>query len=465
MIPPRLIFWVCWAVALYLMWRDTKKRPEISLTVWLPTLWLMRCGSRTIDYWVGGGDLGRLDPMAIAVLLICGLVVLARRRCHWGGIVAHNSALFIFYGYLCVSTLWADDLGNPIIKIFRPVGDLVMALIVATEPKPREVIVTMFRRCSFLLIPMSIVLIRYYPDLGKMEDKHWGSDIWCGVTTHKNPLGQTCIVSALAFIWQLLDVYKEKKSVKALLKQYVALFYLALTLYVFNGGGNSNSRSSTAILCLMLGMSLYLIFGFFQKQPERVARIIIQGGVAIALIACLLEIFGSSLQTVVAESSGRNANLSDRTILWADVIRIGSKKPMLGAGYGGFWVPATQNQLSPAVDNHPEECHNGYLETFANLGLVGVALLVFVILQAWHSATKVIQYDFEYGRMRLAMILMVLVMNYSEATFPRGNHLWWYGFLIFAVYARPWVYWPEPPSADLTEAYEEVNTEEKAVPA
>jgi hypothetical protein len=36
------------------------------------------------------------------------------------------------------------------------VGDLMMALIVVTETNPREAIVTMFRRCAILLIPMSI---------------------------------------------------------------------------------------------------------------------------------------------------------------------------------------------------------------------------------------------------------------------------------------------------------------------
>jgi exopolysaccharide production protein ExoQ len=455
--------WGCWALALFLLRRDTKNRPDISRALWLPTLWLMRCGSRGIDYWIGGNEVGRMDPVAIALLLICGLMVLIRRPCNWGGIFAHNSALFIFFGYLVVSTLWVDDLENPLVKIFRPVGDFTMALVVATERNPREAILTMFRRCAILLIPMSIVLIRYYHDLGTVRDKHWGEDSWCGVTTHKNPLGQLCIVSALGFIWQLMEA---RKNGRRLTREYLAWFYLALTVYLFHGGGQASSQSSTAVICLVLALGLIWGVGRLRNRPEMVAKYLVWGVAALAIAAVLLEMFGSSLQGLVAETQGKNSTLSDRTYLWSDVIRISmAEHPFLGSGYGGFWVPSIFGKLSPMVDNHPMESHNGYLETFANLGFVGVGLLVWLLLQSLRSATQTIHDDFDYGRLRLALLLMAMVMNYSEATFTVGNHLWWYGFLLVAVYARPWVAWPEDTPADLNEPHAEVEPEAEAVPA
>ena len=126
----------------------------------------MRCGSRGVDYWLGGGeDAGRWDPIIILVLIIIAVVVLIRRRCDWGAIFAHNSALIVFYLYLVASTFWVDDLDNPFIKIFRPLGDLLMALVVTTEKNPRLAIIAMCRRGVILLIPMSLVLVRYYTQL------------------------------------------------------------------------------------------------------------------------------------------------------------------------------------------------------------------------------------------------------------------------------------------------------------
>lgn len=185
------------------------KNPYPNLALWVPTIWMMRCGSRNIDFWLGGSESGRWDPILIAILVICGLVVLSRRPCVWSSIFAHNSAIVVFYLYIAASLFWADAIDNPAVKIMRPFGDLVMATIVATETDPKLAIVTMFRRTAILLIPLSVVLIKYFPSLGRATDKHWGSDSWVGVTTHKNPLGQLCMVSSMAWLWTVEDYKKE----------------------------------------------------------------------------------------------------------------------------------------------------------------------------------------------------------------------------------------------------------------
>jgi O-antigen ligase len=403
---------------------------------------MMRCASHDIDYWMIGGENGRWDPILIAALIVCGFLVLVRRPCNWAGVLRHNSAVFLFYAYIVLSIAWASAIEDPAIKLLRPFGDLIMALIVTTEPDPRAAIITMFRRAAILLVPMSIVLIKYFPLLGRMQDKHWGLDSWTGVATHKNPLGQLCLAAMLGLIWTLVEVRRSGRPLKS---QRLVWFYLAVTSYLFFGGGEQ-SRSSTAIFCFGLALLLFVAFGHLRDRIQMIIRRIVLGCVALAAVALALQLFGTSLQAVVAESLGKNPTLSDRTYLWQDVIRIGMKNPFLGTGYGNFWVSSIYPQLSPIVDNHPGEAHNGYLETFANLGLVGVALLAFVILQSVASAARTTRADFEYGRIRLTLLFTVVVMNYSEATFPRGNHLWWFGFLIVAIYSRPWLHWPEAPT-------------------
>jgi len=450
-------------LALYLYWREIKKNKEVTRSLWLPTLWIMRCGSRTIDYWLGVENGGRMDPIFVFVLIVLGLIALSKRPCHWGGVIAHNSWLFIFYAYLAASLIWVQSLDNPFIKIFRPLGDLIMALVVATEPNPGKAIGTLFRRCAYLLIPMSIVLIRYYPEMGTMQSKHWGDDMWIGVTTHKNPLGQLCLVSAFGFFWWLAEKKREGLPLK---KERLAWIYLFLTAYLLTGGfGASPQKSSTSIICLFLVVSLYLVLGRYRERPWMVTRSLIGAVICIGILSVILQFFGTSLQGVVAATQGKDATLTDRTYLWQDVIRIGMRHPFLGSGYGGFWVESIYSELSPQADNHPEEAHNGYLETFANLGFVGVGLLIMLLLQSLRSAMISMQDDFEYGRIRLVLLIMALVMNYSEATFTVGTHLWWFGFLAVAVYARPWVAWPEPVQApvSLPDRHEQITGEEEAV--
>ncbi len=446
MIPPYLALYCAYGLAFFALWQDVKKfRPQVTTALWIPTLWMMRCGSRGVDYWLNAGeDAGRLDPVLVAVLLVAGLIILSQRRCSWPDIFSRNWAIFVFYAYLIASVTWTTGVENPVIKLFRPLCDLVMALVVVTEPSPREAIVTIFRRSAFLLIPLSLVLIRYFPDLGSLPGKNWEANMWIGVTTHKNPLGQLCLASILGLIWLIADcrIKKQKMPRLPLIRIPTALLYFVATIYVMNGDGIEGQRSSTAIFCLGVAVTLYFSIGIMRKNVARLKTYLVVGMLMLGIVAGLLQGFGTSMQAIVAHSQGKNENLTDRTYLWRDMIRLGKEHPILGAGYGGFWVSSIYPRLSPEVNNSPRQAHNGYLETFVNLGLVGVALLFLIIFQSLNGALNLVQYDFEYGRVRLVLLITICIANYTEASFPRGTHIFWFGFLVVALYAAPYVYWP-----------------------
>lgn len=427
----------CYAFVLWVFRRDARQRPYPSAGLWLATLWMMRCASRGIDNW--GWWFGfRMDPVLVFGFLLAGLIVLVRRHIDWGGLMAGNWTFFLFMGYLLLSLVWVETLEDPLVKAFRPMTDFVMALVLVTERDPKAALITMFRRTAILLIPLSVVLIKYFPHLGRGEAKHWGSDLWIGVTTHKNPLGQLCLISGLSYLWLL---YRTKKEGLSIFRDPVPWIYLALTIYLFNGGGHS--RSTTSIVSLIVAVVFFCILTRMRHDVGGLMSKLVMLLLFVAGAELFLGLMGTSIQGVVAGLSGKDTHLTGRAWLWNDVIRIGMEKPVLGSGYGGFWVSSIYGRLSPAVDNDPSQSHNGYLETFANLGLIGVALLALVILQAFTRAVRLAQQDFEYGRITLVLIAMVLVMNYAEATFPRGSHVWWFGFLVVAMYGKSWVWWPE----------------------
>jgi O-antigen ligase len=423
---------------------------------------MMRCASRNLNLWFGTEEGGGLDQLAIAGMLVLGIGVIVRRPAAWGGVISNTPLLFLFHAYLFVSVLWSGGaLENPLVKVLRPLGDLVMALIVVSEPNPRLAILTMARRTAILLIPLSVVLIRYFPDLGRAPAKNdlgrapaknWAPDSWVGVTTHKNPLGQLCLLGALAFLWCL---YEARVAGEWIRRQRVVWIYLAMLLYLFWGG--RHSRSSTAIICLLIAVGVFWLLGRMRTRVYSIGRRLV-GASALALVmAGVMILAGTSPQAMVADLQGKDATLSDRTYLWQDVARIGMRHPWFGSGYGAFWIPAIYDELSPEVNNHPAQAHNGYLETFANLGIVGVAILLLGIAQAFATGLRMLPEDFEYGRLRLVIMGTVLILNYTEASFPRGTHLWWFGFLIVALQATPWVYWPQSWTRDRVAVAPESN--------
>ena len=70
-------------------------------------------------------------------------------------------------------------------------------------------------RVGFVLLPASVLLIKYYPELGQSWDP-WGSvQMFNGVATNKNMLGVLVFVLALGALWQILTLVRDKNGPKS----------------------------------------------------------------------------------------------------------------------------------------------------------------------------------------------------------------------------------------------------------
>lgn len=70
-----------------------------------------------------------------------------------------------------------------------------MALIILTEPDAKEAMVTLMKRCAYIVVPVSILFIKYYPCLGREFDPWLGRGIWTGSRQAKTYLGATALFS------------------------------------------------------------------------------------------------------------------------------------------------------------------------------------------------------------------------------------------------------------------------------
>jgi exopolysaccharide production protein ExoQ len=142
----------------------------------------------------------------------------------------------------------------------------------------------------------------------------------------------------------------------------------------------------------------------------------------------------------VLEATGRDLTLTDRTLLWADVLHNASKSPVVGVGFGAFWVGHIGYARYP-LDNwsrktpgwRPNEGHNGYIDVYVELGVIGVALLLIVIGVAFAGVLDDLQNDFELGSLRLVLLLSIVINNVTESTLLKGTYGLWFLFLLVAV--------------------------------
>src|SRR5206468_4282007 len=58
-------------------------------------------------------------------------------------------------------------------------------------------------RVGFLLVPISILLIKYYPAMGRVYNRHFGLSYNVGVATDKNELGIICLLFGVGSVWRI----------------------------------------------------------------------------------------------------------------------------------------------------------------------------------------------------------------------------------------------------------------------
>ena len=427
-----------------MFYKDRKWHPALSPALWLPTLWIWRCASRGIGAWFTGGDpeaaadVGWYDPVFLSLCTVAGWAVLARRNINWSELVRSNFWLLVFFGYMAVSIAWSPEAFVCFKRWVRASGDLTMALVVATNPGGQlQGIIAVLRRCGYLLVPFSIVLAKYFPDLGRSHAKHWASDEWIGVATQKNNLGMLCMVVGLWLMWEFWHLGRSRalmpaKEFKS--KRFFLLLYAAMTAYLFNGGGTA--RSMTSIITLAVGVLVFWQLSVWLENPVKFRRRAVAAAVAWLLLQPGCQaVFGEPFSNFALEAMGRDPTLTGRSQLWHDCIEIGMKHPVLGSGYMGFWTDETIIAIAVNNTNAPTECHNGYIEIFVELGIVGLALFLPVIISGLAGVWRLMRADFEHGRFCVTLLVVVVIHNFSESGFPRATYLTWFVFLLAVVNA------------------------------
>ena len=194
-------------------------------------------GLRPLDSWlsVSGGSRitgGVIDPVFQSGLLCVGLIVLSKRRLQWSVVMRENMWLMMLVGFMLVSVLWSDMLVISFKRWVRKLTAVVMALLVLTESAPQEALISFLRRIIYVLIPFSVLLIKYYQDIG-VGYGPWGGEIqWSGVTQEKNGLGRLCLISAFVLMWTLRRRWKKTDVAVSKLETGAEITLLIMTAWL-----------------------------------------------------------------------------------------------------------------------------------------------------------------------------------------------------------------------------------------
>jgi exopolysaccharide production protein ExoQ len=299
-------------VGLFVLDRDARSRTSKAL--WIPVCWMLIAGSRTVSQWLGlaptfesAGDIlegSPLDRNVFTWLIVAGLVVVVRRRREIVALLRRNWPIVLFFLYCAASIGWSDYSDVALKRWTKAVGDLVMVLIVLTDVDRVTAVKRFLARIAFPLMPLSILLIKYYPELGRGYDRWEGRAQYTGVTTDKNMLGMICLVSGLGAVWRLGEAFRGREDTRrsgSLMAQGALLVMVLWLFWIAN--------SMTSLACFLLA-SIVMMATNLSALARR--RALLHGLVLATLCVPLIVLFmdvGGQLVGMI----GRDATLTGRT--------------------------------------------------------------------------------------------------------------------------------------------------------
>jgi hypothetical protein len=436
--PPIVAAAICVVGIVGLMYfgRDEKNPP--SPAIWLSVAWVFFGASRMLSQWLQTGHVAGatdqylegspMDRALLSCIEVVALGVLFARRQRLLQFVRENKVTLLFFAFCLISVVWSDF---PLVALKRwtkALGNISMVLLVLSDRNPLSATKQFFLRTGTLLIALSVLVIKYFPEYGRGYNGFTWTTFYCGVSTDKNGLGVICLIFGLALLWQLVELYRDKQAANRgrLLMVYGTLFAMNLWLVEM-------ANSSTAKGSLLLGGMVLVTTTWNGKAKfvHFITALILGGGI-------VAYVFPDTYASLV-HMLGRNPDLTGRTDIWNDVFQI-HINPVLGTGFESFWLGWRKDYFWHKYYFHPNEAHNGYIETYLNLGWIGVVLLAMQFVIGYRNIVAAFRSRLPEATLRFSLLVVGTLYNMTEAAF-KVMHPMWIAFL-FAVIAvptsRPW---------------------------
>ena len=358
-----------------------------------------------------GGGSSSLHKIVVALLSLIFFAVIVTCKAPLAKSLL-NSKLVLSLPLLAMcSSFWS---GQPVQSFISSVLLLVFTVFticIAAEFKfQRQVELIMM--VGAVALPLSILLATLAPSIGG------SSTGWRGVFGHK----QNC--AAVSTLWLITALHWRCHGFH---RQVFKTLYIMMCVVLI-----AMSQSRTGWMLALVAVLLWSILWAVQhvRRLELVLGLVVS--VPIALVSAYLVItqYGS-----IATSVGKDATLSQRTIIWKAVLDSIALRPYLGYGFSAFWtgLNGPSQRVVLISDWGIQQAQNGYLDLWVALGIGGVVIVALMGASAIRASLQTVPSG-ESGSQRrwcTVVIIAILLYNIGESSFALLQMVW---FLFLLAY-------------------------------
>jgi len=339
-----------------------------------------------------------LIDAGIALLLLCH----AHRVFRWLGAMQWAGALALL---AVASTLWSQF---PLLTLRRSLPFALAALFglyfAIRFPVRRQLFILWIAMIALAL--GTIALVVCFPTLALDASAGHHLD-WQGVFTQKNACGRIMVLATAV----VLSDWRLTPSKLASLVLFLFLVFM------------SGSRGAWAIELVILALFAWLAIAARIESRARLVLIAVTVFVTIAV-----TILAWYYLPLLLSLAGRDTTFSGRTEIWKQVWRFILQRPIIGWGYAAFWrgIEGQSFEVVAAVRFIVFHAHNGFLEIWLELGIVGLALFALSYLRAWRKLLPVLRCgDIGRGTWMLFILILIALYDLDENTLLIYNGLFW----------------------------------------
>ncbi len=304
------------------------------------------------------------------------------------------------------SVAWSANPEESLRRALALIGTTIAGLYLGLHFEPKQQLKLIAYAIGVGAIA-SVVVIIAVPSVGITPEGMQG------VYNLKNSLGRMMCLGALCFAMLTLSERRRRAA-------SVVMFLLCCTLLLL-------SKSATAVVVTLL---MLVLLPFRKLLYLRTRRLL-------AAVAILIPMMAAATFWIVESSEdilkvlGRNSSLSGRIPLWQLVLKSISDHPIRGYGFTAFWNSWAGERVSHAVnwDAAVPHAHNGFLEVWLGLGLIGLALVLINLsrnfLFALGVATRNREVEYSWP---LLLVVFTVLYNVTENSLLAVNSLPWIAY-------------------------------------
>lgn len=303
----------------------------------------------------------RLLHIALPLALLA--IHLAYKYFEGVGRVRLPTGLVLFVAWCAVTAFWSVAKFNTLLETLVTSILVLLGAIVGSTCGIRNLVAGVML-AGYLILGLSIVVVVVSPSYGLMPAGYQGGALR-GIYGHRNLLAEALTVPTVAAL-----VYDFGGPVRWL-KRFGTTAGLVLGLVL--------TESSTAIATVTAVIVVALLLRWYQQTSASQRVVPILGIAAVVTLAMWF------IRTNLAEGFallGRDDTLTGRTPIWAAVQRLIANATAGGYGWGAAWDASSpvEQQVELEVKFVVPSAHNGYLDLWLQVGLVG--LIVYLLFLA-----------------------------------------------------------------------------------